>query len=78
MCIKNMVLCAAVILGTASPIMAAGLNGSSDELRQCIAKLQASGRNFGGNPETTGMTAYDEVAARCLEQSYRKFGKTAR
>jgi hypothetical protein len=71
MCIKHLVLCAAIVLGTASSAAAAGPNGSA-ELAQCIANLQASGRSFGGDPDTTGMTAYDSMVGRCMDQGWRR------
>ena len=77
MCIKNVVLCTAIILGTASTAVAAGPNGSTDELRKCIANLQTSGRSFGGDPES-GFTEYDAMVGRCLEQLYRMHGRQAR
>jgi hypothetical protein len=72
MCIKSMVLCTAIILSTASTVVAAGPNEGFVELRQCIAKMQASGRNFGGGDPDMGTTAYDGVVGRCMEQLYRE------
>jgi|EndMetStandDraft_8_1072994.scaffolds.fasta_scaffold537292_2 hypothetical protein len=66
--ISNLVLCSSIILGSASAALAAGPYGSSAELRQCIANLQASGHSFGGDPDTTGMTAYDSMVGRCMDQ----------
>ena len=73
MCIKNLVLCAAIVLGTASAVAAAP-NGSA-ELQQCIANLQASGQSFGGNPDETGMTAYDSMVGRCMHQNWRRHAR---
>ena len=71
MCIKHLVLCAAIVLGTASTAASAAPNGGAAALQQCIANLQASGRGFGGDPDTTGMTAYDSIVGRCMEQNWR-------
>ena len=78
MCIKNVVLCTAIVLGTASTAVAAGPNGSTDELRKCVANLQASGRHFGGDPDTSGLTEYNVIVGRCLQQLYRMQGRQAR
>jgi hypothetical protein len=75
MCIKNVVLCTAIILGTASTAVAAGPNGSTDELRKCIANLQASGRHFAADPDMTGLTEYDVMVGRCQRQLFRMYGR---
>ena len=78
MCIKIIVLCTAIILGTASTVVAAGPNGSFVELRQCIAQRQASGRDFGGGDPESGFTAYDNMVGRCMEQLSRERARPAR
>ena len=72
MCIKHLVLCVAVVLGTASAAAAAPPSG---DLQQCIANLQASGRSFGGDPDTTGLTAYDAMVGRCMDQVRRRHAR---
>ena len=63
-------LATAIALSSVSTTFAAPKQGQS--FQQCMAQLQASGRHFGGNSEETGMTAYDEMAARCIDQVWRQ------
>jgi hypothetical protein len=67
---KSIILCTAIILGISSTALSAAPNESGTGFQQCMANLQASGRNFGGNSEESGMTRYDEMAARCIERLY--------
>ena len=64
-------LAATIALSSASTSFAAPKQGTTS-FQQCMANLQASGRNFGGNSEDNGMTRHDEMAARCTEQLYGK------
>jgi len=70
--IKSIILCTVIILGISSTALSAAPNERSTGFQQCMANLQASGRNFGGNSEESGMTRYDEMAARCIERLYQK------
>ena len=75
MCTKSVVLCTAIVLGTASAVVAAGPKGTTAELRQCVTNLQASGRGFGGDPDETGLNAYDVTVGRCQERLFRLHGR---
>jgi hypothetical protein len=61
----QIVLCVALILGTASTALAAGPHGNPSELQQCAARQQAFGH--GSMDSDNPFSGYDMAVGRCME-----------
>jgi hypothetical protein len=85
---RKVALCLAIILGTASPSLAAGAPyGTPAQQQQCVANMEASlhGRSVLGSRDTSeyiqdrgnldsmGMTEYDVMVGRCMDQLYHQY-----
>jgi hypothetical protein len=64
----------ALLAGSPTPAPAADVYGNPAELQQCVTRLRASGRYYGGVSEEMGVTEYDAAVGHCMNQFYRLRG----